>query len=75
MPRQTEPSANNALSGLLDRRVVCDLLGFDEATYVGGAAAGGEVVRGAVGARRQGAAQGRGAGGVGGAERRTDRIG
>ena len=71
MPRQTEPSANNALGGLLrsmlpgsqvlsehtrviqgrpglqpdllitdphrallDRRVICDLLGFDEATYV-----------------------------------------
>ena len=35
MPRQTEPSADNALGGLPDRRVVFDLLGFDEATYVG----------------------------------------
>ena len=59
-----DADANRAL---LDRRVVCDLLGFDDGDLRGGAAAGGEVVRGAVGARGEGAAEGGGAGGVRGA--------
>ena len=29
-PQQTEPSVDSAL---LDRRVICDLLGFDESVY------------------------------------------
>ena len=44
---------------LLDRRVVCDLLGFDEGTYTGSPPPRRQVVRGAVGARRQATAQGR----------------
>ena len=39
----------------LDRRVVGELLGLGDGVYRGGAASGGEVVRGAVGARRQAA--------------------
>ena len=50
---------------LLDRRVVCDLLGLEENVYQGVRRLAGEVVRGAVGARGEGAAQGCGAGGVG----------
>ena len=47
----------DANRALLHRRVVCDLLGFDDGVYQGGAASGGEVVRGAVGARGQAAAK------------------
>ena len=50
---------------LLDRRVVCDLLGFDEEVYVSRAPPGRQVVRGAVGARGQGASEGRQAGCLG----------
>ena len=50
---------------LLDRRVICDLLGLI-GTPTSRAEARRQVVRGAVGARRQGAATGLGAGGVGG---------
>ena len=56
-----DADANRAL---LDRRVVCDLLGLGDDVYRGRAAAGGEVVRRAVGARRQAAAGGGGVGSV-----------
>ena len=49
---------------LLDRRVVCDLLGFDHATYEAVRRLVRQVVRRAVGARRQSASAWRGAGGV-----------
>ena len=51
---------------LLDRRVICDLLGFDRDTYAAVRKPRRQVVRGAVGARRQGTAKRVGVGGVGG---------
>ena len=43
---------------LLDRRVICDLLGFDEEIYLGRAPPLRQMVRGAVGAWGQEAAKG-----------------
>ena len=56
---------------LLDERVVCDLLGFDRATYEAVRRLSAKWLRGAVRARRQGATQGRSLGYVSGEQAET----